>query len=186
MARARVFIACSLDGFIAGEGDDLSWLTGPGSVDDRSEGDAPAEKPEFGYTAFFAQIGAMLMGRNTYRVVEGFDGWPYEDRPVLVATTKPLTPKAPTVRAVKGTIGELVAEAKAAAGERDVYLDGGDIIRQALDAGLVDELVVSLIPTVIGRGAPLFAGVAQRHRFRIVSVQHFTAGMVQLTMRPKA
>lgn len=175
MGRVRVFIACSLDGFIAGPDDDLSWLPAP-----------PADT-DYGYADFMKDVGALLMGRNTYRVVEGFDGpWPHGDRPVLVATRRPLTPKAPTVRAVAGHIADLIAEARAVAGDKDVYLDGGDLIRQGIDADLVDELVVSIIPTILGAGAPLFAGTHGRHALTLVSSQAFAAGLVQLTLRPRS
>jgi len=183
MPRARVFIACSLDGFIAGEDDDLSWLPGtPGA--DQPETDEPPS--DYGFGAFMADVGALLMGRNTYTVVEGFDGeWFYGDRPVLVATSRPLTPKMPTVRAVSGTIEELLREAFAAADGKDVYVDGGIVIRQALERGLIDELVVSVIPVILGRGAPLFAGTPGRHFLELVDSQTFPGGMVQLTYRPR-
>lgn len=175
MGRVRVFIACSLDGFIAGPNDDLSWLPGPS-----------ADTTDYGYSDFMREVGALLMGRNTYRVVEGFDGpWPYGDCPVLVATRRPLTPKAPTVRAVLGPITDLVAQARATAGDKDVYLDGGDLIRQGLDAGLVDELIVSIVPTILGAGAPLFAGVHGRHALTLVSSHAFASGLVQLTLRAR-
>ncbi len=169
--EVRVFIACSLDGFIAGPDHDLSWLPPPGDDD-------------HGYRAFFAGVGALLMGRRTHDVVAGFEGpWPYEDRPVLVATRRPLTPKAASVRAVSGSITELVAAARAEAGERDVYLDGGDIIRQALDADLVDVMTVSLIPVILGAGYPLFAGVQQRRKLELVASKPGPE-LVQLTYRP--
>lgn len=172
--RVRVFIACSLDGFIAGPDDDLSWLP------------AGDEGEDFGYEAFMAGIGALLMGRGTYRVVEAFEGsWPYGERPVLVATHRAMTPKVPTVRAVEGSIETLVAAAKDAAGDRDVYIDGGDLIRQALDAGLIDDLTVTLVPVVLGAGHPLFAGVARRHRLDLVVNRELGGGIVQLVMRPR-
>ncbi|TNF28334.1 MAG: dihydrofolate reductase [Deltaproteobacteria bacterium] len=184
MARARVFIACSLDGFIAGEDDDLSWLPGPEPGD--APGDATEPPSDHGFGAFLADVGALLMGRNTYRVVEGFDGeWFYGDRPVLVATHRPLTPKMPTVRAVSGPIDAMLAEAFAAADGKDVYVDGGDLIRQALERGLIDELIVSVIPVVLGRGAPLFAGVDGRHFLDLVRCERQPGGMVQLTYRPR-
>lgn len=171
MSRVRVFIACSLDGFIAGENNDLSWL--PSGGDD-----------DHGYAAFMAEVGALLMGRATYDVVAGFDGpWPYGERPVLVATTRPLQPKDPSVRALAGPIATLVDEARRAAGARDVYLDGGAVIRQALDAGLVDELVVSVVPVVLGAGHPLFAG-AKRHDFERLDVTGSSQGITQLRLRP--
>ena len=175
--RILVFIACSLDGFIAGPGDTLDWL--PQAPSDGGDG------ADFGYDAFMAGIGALLMGRNTYRVVEGFEGpWPYGDCPVLVATHRPLTPKAPTVRAVAGEICGLIEAAREAAGDRDVYLDGGQMIRAALDAGLVDEMTVSIAPTILGAGSPLFAGVSARCGLERLRVEALPAGMIQLTYRP--
>lgn len=171
--RVRVFIASSLDGFIAGPNDDLSWLPAP-------EGD------DHGYAAFMAEVGALLMGRRTHDVVAGFAGeWPYGDKPVLVATRRALAAKSPTVRAVTGTIAGMVAEALETAGGRDVYLDGGDLIRQALDAGLIDELIVSVIPVVLGAGIPLFAGVTRVHALELVNTTSKPT-LVQLTYRPRA
>ncbi len=169
--RVRVFIACSLDGFIAGEGDDLSWL--------------PASPEDHGYDAFMADIGALLIGRGTFDVASGFDPWPYGDRPVLVATTRSLVVPGPTVREVSGPIAELVAEARHAAGERDVYLDGGNLIRQALDADLIDELTVTFIPVVLGAGHPLFAGVSHRRHFELLG-HRVVSGLLQGTYRPVA
>jgi dihydrofolate reductase len=181
--RIRVFIACSLDGFIAGEGDDLSWLMGPQSANPPPADGAPAD--DHGYDAFIAEVGALLIGRRTYDVVTGFDAWPYGERPVLVATTRALQPAVPSVRAVSGAIAHLLDEARAAAGGADVYLDGGDLIRQALDADLIDELVVSVLPVVLGAGHPLFAGVARRRFFELISHRVNAGGMVQLTLRPR-
>ena len=171
-SQLRVFIACSLDGFIAGPGDDLSWLP------------PPSEANDFGFGDFFAGVGALLLGRRTYDVVAGFEGpWFYRDRPVLVATTRPLAPKVPTVRAVTGSITAMVEQARAAADGRDVYIDGGALIRQALDADLVDELTVSLVPVILGAGFPLFAGVQQRRKLELVASKP-AAELVQLTYRP--
>src|SRR6476469_4423491 len=93
----RVFIATSLNGFIAGPGDDLTWLPEGGGED-------------HGYDDFMAEIGAVLMGRTTYDVVLGMDGpWPFGEPPVFVATSRPLDPAVPTVRAVAGSPEELLA-----------------------------------------------------------------------------
>ena len=112
--RLRVYIAMSLDGFIAGPDHDLSWLTG-------ADPDAPSEAPPgdtdpdaLTYEDFMSTVGALLMGRSTYDVVRGFDvPWPYGETPVLVATTRPLDGGAPsTVRAVSGPISDIVSAAK--------------------------------------------------------------------------
>jgi dihydrofolate reductase len=182
--KVRVFIACSLDGFIAGEGNDLSWLMGPGSAVPPPPEGQPAD--DHGYGAFIAQIGALLMGRGTYDVVCGFEAWPYGELPVLVATTRTLQPAVPQVRAVSGSIEAMLAEARATAGAKDVYLDGGDLIRQALDADLVDELTVSMLPVVLGAGHPLFAGVRRRRFVELVGHRVNAGGMVQLDLRPRA
>jgi dihydrofolate reductase len=172
-ARVRVFIASSIDGFIAGTNDDLSWLPEPDGSGD------------FGFTDFMADVGALLMGRGTYDVVERMEGdWYYGKTPVLVATHRPLIPKVPTVRAVDGNIESLVAEALRTAAGKDVYLDGGVMIRAALDAGLVDELIVSLIPVILGAGHPLFAGAQKRHPLELVQVKPLAGKMVQITWRP--
>jgi dihydrofolate reductase len=170
MARVRVFIASSLDGFIAGPNDELDWLPAHG---------AGAEDT---FTPFMKEIGALLMGRRTYDVVCGFEGaWPYGDTPVLVATQRPLTAKVPSVRAVSGTTEELITQAIHAAAGRDVYIDGGALIRAALDANLIDEIVVTVIPVVLGQGLPLFAGVRARHPLTLLNSRPIGAGMVQLT-----
>lgn len=181
--RVRVYIASSIDGFIAGPDDDLSWL--PGS-DGHGSVEQTREEGAVGYDEFMANVGALLMGRRTYDVVCGFDGdWPYGDRPVLVATHRALDPEVDAVRAVDGTIAEMVAVALEAASGKDVYLDGGALIRQALDASLIDELIVTMAPVVLGAGHALFAGVTRRHRMEIQSHHRFDGGMVQLRMRPR-
>jgi len=92
MGRVRVFIASSVDGFIAGPDDELDWLSGREGVEDT-------------FTPFMEGVGAMLMGRRTYDVVAGFDApWPYGATPVLVATSRAMEPKERTVRAVHGYI----------------------------------------------------------------------------------
>ncbi len=167
-----MFIASSLDGFISGPDDELDWLEYDGDIVDT-------------FTPFFAQVGAMLMGRRTYDVVTGFDvPWPYGDTPVLVATTRPLPDTDPSVRAITGDIVDMVAEAKRIADGRDVYLDGGELIRSALDAGVVDELTVTMIPVVLGAGRPLFAGVGNRHRLELVGHRDLGCGLVELVYRP--
>lgn len=194
----RVYIACSLDGFIAGPDDDLSWLSSPegaepveraapeGAVPPASSGEPSRIAGPLHFETFLEQVGALLMGRRTYDVVRGFGGaWPFGDRPVLVATHRPLVDAPPTVRSLAGSIEELIVEARRAAGGRDVYLDGGALIRQALDADLIDDLVVTIAPVVLGSGHPLFAGVQRRRRLTVVSHRDYPGGMVQLHARPQ-
>jgi dihydrofolate reductase len=188
MARTiRVFIACSLDGFIAGPDDDLSWLP------------EPVEGQDYGYATHMQDTAALLMGRNTYDVAAKFEPWPYDDTPVFVATNEFLPLVAPTVfgisgdpaellRAVEYQLGKLAAETEGdAAPAADgvvatggLYLDGGALIRAFLDVGLVDELTVSVIPVILGEGTPLFAGVSSRRTLELQDVEQFDDGLVQL------
>jgi dihydrofolate reductase len=174
MPRTHVFVGASLDGFIAGPNDELDWLGG-------SEGETP---DSFG--PFFAQIGAVLMGRRSYDVVTELAGpWPYGDTPLLVATHRALVPRRASVRAAQGTIGELVEQARQTAGERDVYVDGGNLIRAALDAGLIDEITVTVVPMVLGRGVALFAGATRRHPLQLISQRSVGRAAVELRYRTR-
>ncbi|MBX7084214.1 MAG: dihydrofolate reductase family protein [Nannocystaceae bacterium] len=177
MSRVRVYLGCSLDGCIAGPDHDLSFLSEH----------APAGEPHggLGFEAFLSQIGALLMGRRTYQVLLDYDAWHYGDRPVLVATHHPLppAPQGGDARAVQGPIAALVDAAKAAAGGKDVYLDGGDVVRQGLDAGLVDELCLTLLPVVLGRGIRLWEGLAATHALAFDPPVMHGGTMVQLTAR---
>lgn len=174
--RVHVFVGCSLDGFIAGPNDELDWLAGGGGELEAPDSFAP----------FFATIGAVLMGRRTYDVVCGMTiPWPYGETPMLIATHRPLTAKKPSVRAVTGSIAELVDEAKRVAGDRDVYVDGGAMIRSALDAGLVDQITVTIVPMILGAGIPLFAGASRRHALELIGERAVAGAAVELKYRPR-
>lgn len=175
MGKICVFIACSLDGFIAGPKDELDWLPKHGEgIEDTA-------------TPFFEGVGAMLMGRRTFEVVTKLgEPWPYGEKSILVATSRPLSTEIPSVRSVEGSIEAMVAEAQAVAGEKDVYLDGGALIRSALDAGLVDELTVTVVPMILGAGHPLFAGVSKRHALELEEAREIGSGLIQLRYRPKS
>lgn len=170
-SRIRVFIATSLDGFIAGPDDDLSWL--------------PVPQPggeDYGFAEHMANTQAILMGRGTYDVASTVEGaWPYGDTPVFVATSRPLPDDAaPSVRAISGSATELIAAVQAAVGDGGIYADGGRLIRQLLDAGLIDELTITVVPVILGEGASLFSGTAVRHGLELRGVQAFDDGLVQL------
>ncbi len=173
MGVIRVFIAQSLDGFIAGPDDDLSWLP---------QGDAEAEGvfADSGYAELMEQSAALLMGRRTFDVVGGFGDWPYGDTPVFVATSRPLECDEPTVHPVSGTPHEMLAAVRAEVGDGGIYLDGGALIRSFLNAGLVDEVTVTVIPVILGEGVPLFAGAAGRSALRLEASRDLGAGIVQL------
>lgn len=183
MTRVRAYLGMSLDGRVAGPDDDLSWLEGRDQDAARAavgewaarETGAPLE-----FEAFLDGVGCILMGRRTYDIVVGFDGWPYGDIPMLVATHRPLEPARPTVTAAAGPIAALVDRAARIAGAGDVYVDGASMVRTALDAGALDHLIVTIVPTVIGRGVALFDGLERPAELSVERVARYGDGLVQL------
>lgn len=179
--RASVFIATSVDGFIARPDDGLDWLTGtPG---DELTGEHDPHQ-DFGYGEFFASVDALLMGRGTFDVVRGFAGdWPYGDTPVYVWTSHPddiVIPPGAVLHPVSGSLDEVMARL-VSDGIGHVYADGGNVIRQLLAAGFIDRLTISTPPILIGEGIPLFGGAGGDIRLELVSCRSFDDGMVQRT-----
>ncbi|MGY3884885.1 dihydrofolate reductase family protein [Aeromonas aquatica] len=166
------FLALSLDGFIAGEGGDLDWLT-PFS------GDSPQET---GYSALMASADVLLMGRNTFDVVRAFPDWPYGDKPVVVLTHRPAEPGA-NLSFRQGELGQVLRDLWQE-GVRHLYLDGGELVRQGLQAGLVDELTLFWVPVVLGKGVSLFGGEPLPERLVPLSTAVLASGLVRVIYRP--
>lgn len=169
--RVSAFLALSLDGFIAGEGGDLAWLTPFG-------GDS---QEETGYAGLMASADALLMGRNTYDVVRAFPEWPYGDKPVIVLTHRPAEPGV-NVAFRQGALPQ-VLDTLWQEGSRHLYLDGGDLVRQGLQAGVVDELTLFWVPVTLGHGVPLFSG-ALPDRLAPVSSTLLPSGLVRVVYQP--
>ena len=169
MARTRslAFLGMSLDGLIAGPDDELDWL---------ERGGGPPE--DNGFAGFFASVDALLIGRRTWEVVSRFPKWPYEDKPLFVLTHRPAQGRHGE-RFVDGAPAEVLATL-GAQGVRRVYVDGGRVVSQFLAAGLLDELTVSILPVVIGRGIRLFEDAGSERWLELVSSRVFGSGMVQL------
>jgi dihydrofolate reductase len=178
--RGDVFIATSVDGFIARPDGTLDWLTGRPAEEETGEHDPDQD---YGYGAFLATVDAIFMGRGTFDVVHGFDGdWPYP-KPVYVWTSRPdsieARPRA-DVRPVTGALDAVLDQLRAD-GIGRVYVDGGATIRAWLDAGLVDRMTISVVPVLIGEGIPLFGGTAGDIALELESSRVFPGGMVQRT-----
>lgn len=159
----HVFIATSVDGYIALPDGDLDWLTSPpletGHAPAFHSDDAPA-----GYDEFTADVTHLVMGRGTYEKVITFDSWPYHHfRTVVISTT--LTADADDRITVVATLEEVVALLDAEKANK-VYLDGGKVITAFLTADLIDELTISRAPVILGAGLPLFHALP--HPVRLV------------------
>ncbi|MFC6237103.1 dihydrofolate reductase family protein [Longivirga aurantiaca] len=163
--RISVFIAHSVDGYIATDDDSLDWLMSAG-----------AEGEDYGFEAFIADIDVIAMGRGTYDVIKDFPELPYGGRPVHVFTSQPLGPRD-GFEFYARTPTEAVARWEAD-GVQHVYVDGGQLISQFLDAGLVDDLTLTAVPLLLGSGRPLFPRIATGTALRLVDVQAFPSGML--------
>jgi dihydrofolate reductase len=170
MPRFSVFIATSLDGFIARSDGGLDWLEV-----------VKAEGEDYGYAEFFSSVDALLLGSKTYETVLGFGAWPYGDKPCYVATTQARVAVGDEVF-VEGTPEELAREL-ADRGHQRMYLDGGNLIRAFLGAGLVDDLTLSFVPVLLGDGLSLFQGAGvldTGSRLSLGEVRAFPSGLVRL------
>ena len=169
--KASVYIATSLDGFIARENGDIDWLMG--------SDDAGGE--DYGYQAFMDSVDVLVMGRHSYEKVLSFGKWPYGDKLVVVLSSKPIAipdDLAPTVEAKSCSPAELV-EQLAARGAKHLYIDGGKTIQGFLKAGLIQQLIITRLPILIGSGIPLFGPLTEDITLRHLETRSFTSGFVQ-------
>jgi dihydrofolate reductase len=170
--RFSVFIAASLDGFIARKDGSLDWL--PGS-------DGTPSNEDTGYEAFYASVDTLVMGRNTYELVRTFGAWPYAGKRVVVLSSSyPRTMQkiADGVFGVSATPVDIVGQLEKL-GAKHVYVDGGKTIQGFLRVGLIDEITLTRIPILLGAGMPLFGDLASDVRLLHRSTRSFDSGMVQ-------
>ena len=165
--KASVFIATSLDGFIARTNGDLDWLP-------------PGGGEPHGYDEFMATVDALVIGRKTFETVLTFDTWPYGAKPVFVLSTRTLAPAPPgaVVERMSGAPAEIVSQL-AARGVRHVYVDGGITIQGFLQAGLIQRLIITRVPVLLGAGIPLFGALPRDVVLRHVGTRQYAGGLVQ-------
>ena len=147
MPRIKLYIATSLDGFIARENGNIDWLT---KYENNPETD-------YGYSEFYASIGKVLMGRKTYEQVLGFGEWPYREKKSYIFTRqKEPMRRENNVEFVSEDIGEFVRQLKGNT-EEDIWLVGGSqIIKVFFEENLVQDLIVFVVPIILGSGILLF------------------------------
>jgi dihydrofolate reductase len=166
--KVSVFVGASVDGFIARRNDDLDWLPAGGG------------EPH-GYDEFFASVDALVIGRKTFEKVLTFETWPYGDKRVVVLSSRPLDLSAAAggvVEQMAGPPAEIVSRL-AVSGARHLYVDGGITIQRFLQAGLVQRLVITRVPVLIGDGVPLFGPLQRDIRLRHVATRQYASGLVQ-------
>jgi dihydrofolate reductase len=176
--RASVFVGVSVDGFIARPDGALDFLP-------------PGGGEEHGYEAFFSSVDALVIGRGTFETVEKFAEWPYGEKRVVVLSSRPIDfsgerrgPAAGNasgqrnVEQMSGLPTEIAARLDAS-GVRHAYVDGGVTIQRFLRAGLIQRLVITRVPVLIGSGIPLFGALDADVRLRHVATRSYASGLVQ-------
>jgi len=165
--EASVFIGVSLDGFIARTDGSLDWLP-------------PGGGEPHGYDEFMATVDALVIGRNTFEKVLTFDAWPYGAKPVFALSYRPLppAPAGAVVERMSGDPSEIVSQLTAR-GIRHIYVDGGITIQRFLQAGLIQRLIITRVPVLIGTGIPLFGATSRDIALKHVATRHYASGLVQ-------
>ena len=165
--KASVFVGTSLDGFIARVNGDLDFLP-------------PGGGEPHGYDEFIATVDALIIGRKTFETVLAFDTWPYGEKPVFVLSSRvlALAPHGSKVERMSGDPTEILMQLEAR-GIRHVYVDGGITIQRFLRAGLIQRLIITRVPVLIGVGIPLFGSIQRDIVLKHVGTRQYSSGLVQ-------
>lgn len=163
----RVYIAVSLDGFIAAPDGGVEWLE-------------PYPAEEFGFAQFLEGIGAIVMGRATYDQALGFGPWTYDGKRTVVLTSRPLDDPPSGVESWSGDVVALAADLKSGPAGDIWLLGGATSIAQFLEHGLVDKLELFVIPVLLGKGIALFDGAHRPVRLQLESTTPYPKGVVLL------
>lgn len=166
-----VFIATSLDGYIADREGQLDWLHEIPNPD----------KEDCGYGAFMERMDAIVMGRNSFETVLGFDcDWPYTKPVFVLSHSLDAIPSSHESRAtLMNGIPEDITTSLNQSGHQNLYIDGGKTIQGFLKAGLIDELIITTLPILLGGGSRLFGELAHPLRFRLTRTETFLDALVQ-------
>jgi dihydrofolate reductase len=166
MRKIKLYIASSLDGYIAGEGGNIDWLF---------------TDEDYGYAKFYDSIDTILIGRKTYDQSLKFDEYPYKGKKVYVLTRR-IEDKKNTryVEYIDVDIPNFVRHLLKLGGKDIWLLGGGEIVSILLNADLVDEIILSIHPVILGRGIPLFSNMKKRVYLQLLESKPFGSGLVQL------
>ncbi|HEV2426517.1 MAG TPA: dihydrofolate reductase family protein [Terriglobia bacterium] len=166
--KLSVFCGVSVDGFLARADHALDFL------------DTPGQEPH-GFEEFYGSVDVVVIGRKTFEVVLTFGKWPYGKKPVVVLSSHPLD-----LSSVEGGVAEQMSGEPAeiatglnSRGFKHAYIDGGITIQRFLAAGLIDRLVITRVPVLIGEGIPLFGPVPRDIGLRHVATRCYGGGLVQ-------
>lgn len=165
-----VYIATSLDGFIASSDGGLDWLT-----------EIPnPEQSDYGFAEFMRTIDALVMGRKTFETVLTFGDWLYNVPVFVLSKTLDRLPETVAEKAeiVNGDL-RAVVDRLHARGYRNLYVDGGRVIQGFLEEDLIDEMIITRVPILLGDGIPLFGGLSKRLKFKLKKTEELNETLVK-------
>ncbi|MCU0391867.1 MAG: dihydrofolate reductase family protein [Thermoflexibacter sp.] len=167
-----LYIAMSVDGYIARKNGDLDWL------------DTVAQEGEdYGYQDFINQIDTVVVGRKTYEKVismVGIEGFPHKDKVCYVMTRQAHQTEG-NVIFYHGDLAQLITELKAQQSEKHIFCDGGaEIVNELMKANLIDEYIISIIPNYLGSGILLFKEGRPETKLELIDCKKYPTGLVQL------
>lgn len=167
MPTIALYIAASLDGYIARPDGDIDWLSIVDGFDD-----------DYGYAAFYKSVDALLMGSKTYTQVCGFGDWPYPDKKTYVLSSRKISSDLPDVQIIPPDIEIMLESIRR---YNKVWLVGGaQLVNSLHQAGVIDEYILSIIPIILGEGIPLFIPPLAEQQLKLVSSESYSSGLVQL------
>jgi len=177
VAKCSVFIATSLDGFIARSDGRIDWLN------DANKAVIPGE--DCGYGKFMADVDALVMGRNTFEQVLTFDSWPYGSTPVVVLSHRKISlpTNLPLSVSVSNKTPTALVTWLTERGAKKIYVDGGLTIQSFFAAGLIDDITITVIPILLGSGKTLFGPLQTDLRLAHEGTTGFEFGFVQSRYR---
>lgn len=165
--KISVYCAMSIDGYIARKDGGLEWLERVHDVDE-----------DYGFKVFMNSIDTIVFGRNTYQIVDSFKEWPYTGKRVVVLS-KTLKDVRKEAELFSGELNLLVSNLHDD-GVKHIWVDGGITVSKFLETGMVDRIVVTVIPIILGEGIPLFSEMKNEQSCCLVSAQAYPSGIVQL------
>lgn len=165
--RASVFVGTSVDGFIARRSGDFDFLPEAGG------------EPH-GYEEFMASVDVLVIGRNTYEKVLSFEQWPYGDKRVVVLSGRAIPPntRGAVIEQMSGSPAE-ITDRLAASGAAHAYVDGGITVQRFIRARLVQRLIITRVPVLIGEGIPLFGALPHDVQLRHIQTKTYQSGLVK-------
>lgn len=173
--KCSVYVATSVDGFIAGPDGDLEWLHRPEYASSGQIGSS--------YETFISSVDALIVGRKTFEQVLSFASRPYEGMgmPVIVLSSQEgIVPERLQAKVSRDAGNpEAIVARRAAEGHRHLYVDGGITVQRFLQAGFINEITITRIPIVLGGGIPLFGSVGVEVPLRLLETTEFDNGLVQ-------